>query len=103
MTWVRRLERISRPHRPRALVAGRVQNLFNNLAFILAALLLQAPLRFVPFSTPLPPLPLLFLAGGLIQRDRVAVLRGSLATVGTIIHFGILSGGGGVAARQLWP
>src|SRR3546814_1700622 len=56
MTWVRRLERISRPHRLRALVAGRVQNLFNNLAFILAALLLMAPFGFVPFSNTLPAL-----------------------------------------------
>src|SRR3546814_1773876 len=59
MTWVRRLERISRPHRLRALVAGRVQNLFNNLAFILAALLLMAPFGFVPFSNTLPALALL--------------------------------------------
>src|SRR3546814_1117757 len=79
MTWVRRLERISRPHRLRALVAGRVQNLFNNLAFILAALLLMAPFGFVPFSNTLPALALLFLAAGLIQRDGVAVLLGYLA------------------------
>src|SRR3546814_8228833 len=50
MVWVRRLERISRPHRLRALVNGRAQNLFNNLAFILAALLLMAPFGFVPLD-----------------------------------------------------
>ena len=102
MTWVRRLERISRPHRLRSLVVGRAQNLFNNLAFILAALLLMAPFDFVPFSNTLPALALLFLAAGLIQRDGVAVLLGYLANVGTIIYFGILIGGGGVAARELW-
>ena len=102
MTWVRRLERISRPHRLRSLVVGRAQNLFNNLAFILAALLLMAPFGFVPFSNTLPALALLFLAAGLIQRDGVAVLLGYLANVGTIIYFGILIGGGGVAARELW-
>src|SRR3546814_12221000 len=92
MVWVRRLERISRPHRLRALVNGRAQNLFNNLAFILAALLLMAPFGFVPFSNTLPALALLFLAAGLIQRDGVAVLLGYLANVGTIIYFGILFG-----------
>ena len=101
MVWVGRLERISRPHRLRALVNGRVQNLFNNLAFILAALLLMAPFGFVPFSNTLPALALLFLAAGLIQRDGVAVLLGYLANVGTIIYFGILIGGGGVAAHEL--
>lgn len=102
MTWVRRLERVSRPHRLRALVVGRAQDLFNNLAFILAALLLMAPFGFVPFSNTLPALALLFLAAGLIQRDGVAVLLGYLANVGTIIYFGILIGGGGMAAHELW-
>lgn len=101
LAWVRRLERISRPHRLRVLVNGRVQNLFNNLAFILAALLLMAPFGFVPFSNTLPALALLFLAAGMIQRDGVAVLLGYLASVGTIIYFGILIGGGGVAAHEL--
>src|SRR3546814_11271435 len=82
-------------------LAGRVQNLFNNLAFILAALLLMAPFRFVPFSNTLPALALLFLAAGLIQRDGVAVLLGYLANVCTIIYFGILIGAAGVAAREL--
>src|SRR3546814_14042087 len=59
MVWVRRLERLSRPHRLRALVNGRAQTLFNNLAFILAALLLMAPFGFVPFTNTLPPLALL--------------------------------------------
>jgi len=101
LAWVRRMERISRPHRLRVLVNGRVQNLFNNLAFILAALLLMAPFGFVPFSNTLPALALLFLAAGMIQRDGVAVLLGYLANVGTIIYFGILIGGGGVAAHEL--
>ena len=101
MVWVRRMARISRPHRLRALVNGRVPGLFNNLAFILAALLLMMPFGFVPFSNTLPALALLFFAAGLIQRDGVAVLIGHLANVGTIVYFGILIGGGGVAAHEL--
>ena len=102
MVWVQRLERISRPHRLRVFVEGRAQDLFNNLGFILAALLLMAPFGFVPFSNTLPALALLFYAVGLIQRDGGAILLGHLANVGTIVYFGMLIGGGGVAAHQLF-
>ncbi len=102
MTWVRRLEKISQPHRLRAFVDGRLQDLVNNLAFILAALLLMAPFGFIPFSNTLPGLALLFYAVGLIQRDGGAMLLGHLANIATIIYFGILIGGGGVAVRELF-
>ncbi|MGH8084631.1 MAG: exopolysaccharide biosynthesis protein [Lysobacter sp.] len=102
MVWVRRLETISRPYRLRMFVDGRAQNLVNNLAFILAALLLMAPFGFVPFSNTLPALALLFYAVGLIQRDGGAMLLGHLANIGTIIYFGVLIGGGGVAVRELF-
>lgn len=101
MSWVRRLERISRPHRMPGLVDGRVAHVFNNLAFILAALLLMAPFGFVPFSNTLPGIALLFYAIGLIQRDGVAVLLGHVANIATIIYFGILIAGGGLAVREL--
>lgn len=101
MTWVHRLERISRPHRLRVFVDGRMQDLTNNLAFILAALLLMAPFGFIPFSNTLPGLALLFYAVGLIQRDGGAMLLGHLANIATIIYFGILIGGGGVAVHEL--
>jgi len=99
--WVRRLERISRPYRLRGLVEGRAQDVFNNLAFILAALLLMAPFGFIPFSNTLPGLALLFYAIGMIQRDGTAILLGHLANIGTIVYFGILIGGGGMAAHGL--
>lgn len=101
MTWVRRLEKVSRPHRLRQLAEGRAQDLINNLAFILAALLLMAPFGFVPFSNTLPALALLFYGVGLIQRDGGAMLLGHLANIGTIIYFGILIGGGGVVLHEL--
>lgn len=100
--WVRRLERISRPHRLRVLVDGRAQDVFNNLAFILAALLLMAPFGFVPFSNTLPAIALLFYAVGMVQRDGVAMLLGHLSNIGTIIYFSVLIGGGGVALHGLW-
>ncbi|WP_337342958.1 MULTISPECIES: exopolysaccharide biosynthesis protein [unclassified Pseudoxanthomonas] len=101
MVWVRRMEKISRPHRLRGVVDGRVPDMLNNLAFILAALLLMAPFGFVPFSNTLPALALLLYAIGFMQRDGGAVLLGHLSNIGTIIYFGVLIGGGGVAAHGL--
>jgi hypothetical protein len=101
MVWVQRLEKISRPHRLRIFAEGPAQDLFNNLAFILAALLLMAPFGFIPFSNTLPALALLFYAVGLIQRDGGAMLLGYLANLMTIIYFGILIGGGGFAVHEM--
>jgi len=102
MKWVQRLEKISRPHRMRGFVDGHLQSLFNNLAFILAALLLMVPFSFIPFSNTLPALALLFYAVGLIQRDGGAMLLGHLANLSTLIYFGVLVGGGGVAIHELF-
>ena len=101
MVWVRRMERIIRPHRLRIVAEGRVQGWINNLAFIFAALLLMMPFGLVPFSNTLPALALLSYALGFIQRDGVAVLLGHLFNIGTVIYFGVLIGGGGVAIREL--
>lgn len=102
LKWVRRLEKISRPHRLPALADGRVAALTGNLAFILAALLLMAPFGFVPFSNTLPALALLFYAVGFLQRDGVAILLGHLMNLLTIVYFGILLTGGGLAIRELF-
>ncbi|HSM12229.1 MAG TPA: exopolysaccharide biosynthesis protein [Lysobacter sp.] len=102
MLWVRRMERISRPHRLPGFAEGRAQDVVNNLAFILAALLLMAPFGFVPFSNTLPALALLFYGVGLIQRDGGAMLLGHLANIGTMIYFGVLIGGGGAVAHELF-
>lgn len=101
LVWVRRLEKISRPHRLRMLADGALMRLLNDLAFILAAILLMAPFGFVPFSNTLPALALLLYAIGFIQRDGVAVLLGHLANIGTIVYFGVLISGGGLAVREL--
>ncbi|MBD9367464.1 exopolysaccharide biosynthesis protein [Xanthomonas sp. XNM01] len=101
MTWVRRLEKVARPYRLRVLVDGRLQDIINNLCFILAALLLMAPFGFIPFSNTIPGLALLLYAIGLIQRDGGAVLLGHLANIGTMVYFSILIGGGGVAVHGL--
>jgi hypothetical protein len=101
LTWVRRLERVSRPHRLTRLACGRGVDLFNNLAFIAAALLLMAPFGFVPFSNTLPAIALLLYAIGMIQRDGGSILLGHGALVATLIYFAVLIGGGGLALREL--
>ncbi len=102
LTWVQRMERISKPHRLPALVNGRGMQRLNNLAFILGALLLMAPFGFVPFSNTLPAVALLLFSVGFIQRDGVSILLAHLANLATIIYFAVLIGGGGAILHQLW-
>lgn len=102
LEWVRRLEKVSHPHRLSAFARGRGTELFNNLAFILAALLLMAPFGFIPFSNTIPGIALLFYAIGMIQRDGGAIMLGHLANIATIVYFSVLIGGGGVAVHQLF-
>ncbi|MBI4761532.1 MAG: exopolysaccharide biosynthesis protein [Chloroflexota bacterium] len=101
LTWIHRLERISRPHRLPRLTNGRVVNTFNNLAFILAALLLMAPFGFIPFSNTLPALALIFLAIGMMDRDGGSILLGHLSNLATVIYFGFLIAGGGFSLVEL--
>lgn len=107
MRWVRRLEKISKPHRLRGLVDGRLVEISNDLAFILGALLLMAPFGFIPLSNTLPGLALLCFAVGLMQRDGVGILLGHLANLVTVVYFSILIGGGGLVLKELlqryWP
>jgi len=102
LRWVHRLERLSRPHRLPAMVDGRGLEAVNNLAFILAALLLMLPFSFVPFSNTIPALALMAYSIGFIQRDGGAVLIGHLANIGTMVYFGALIGGGGLVAQELF-
>lgn len=99
MKWLRRLEKISRPHRlPGLAQAG----LLNKLAFILAALLLMMPFGFVPFSNTLPAIALIFFAIGAIQKDGLSILLGHLMNVATVIYFAALIAGGGWTILELF-
>jgi hypothetical protein len=100
LIWLRRLERISRPHRLPWLTVGGPVAVFNHLGLILGAVLLMAPFGLIPFSNTLPALAILLLAMGLLQRDGVCLLLGHLANVGTIIYFSFLILGGGVAVWE---
>jgi hypothetical protein len=101
LVWVGRLERISRPHRLRRMTEQRGWLIVGNLAFITAALLLMAPLSFLPFSNTLPGIALLLYSIGFIQRDGVAVLAGHLAQLASLVYFGGVLAGGGAAIGML--
>jgi len=102
LSWLRKLERISRPNRIQWLVAEGPVGFFNNAALILGAVLLMMPFGLIPFSNTFPAVAILFLAIGLLQRDGLCILLGHVSNVVTILYFGVLIGGGGLAARELF-
>lgn len=97
-----RLERVSRPNRIEWLVPGGPVRRMNDASLILGAVLLMMPFGLIPFSNTFPAVALLFLAIGLLQRDGVCVLLGYISNILTIVYFGVLIGGGGMAARELF-
>ena len=96
-----KLERVSRPNRIEWLVAGGPVQRMNDASLILGPVLLMMPFGLIPFSNTFPAVALLFLAIGLLQRDGVCVLLGYISNVLTIVYFGALIGGGGLAAREV--
>ncbi|HSL46067.1 MAG TPA: exopolysaccharide biosynthesis protein [Anaerolineales bacterium] len=100
LKWFQRLEKISRPHRLPGLTSDGPMALVNNLAFILAAILLMAPFGFIPFSNTLPALALIFLSVGLMQKDGGSILLGYLSNLATMIYFGFLIAGGGYSISE---
>lgn len=102
LPWLQKIERVSRPNRIEWLVAdGHVERM-NNVSLILGAMLLMMPFGLIPFSNTFPAVALLFLAIGLLQRDGVCVLLGYISNVATIVYFGVLIAGGGLAAREVF-
>jgi hypothetical protein len=101
LSWLGKIERVSKPNRIPWLVAGGSVQHLNNAALILGAVLLMMPFGLIPFSNTFPAVALLFLAIGLLQRDGVCVLLGHVSNVLTILYFGVLIAGGGLALREL--
>jgi hypothetical protein len=98
LVWLRRLEKISKPHRLPSIVKAAI---INKLGYILSALLLMVPFGFVPFSNTLPAIALIFFAIGVIQKDGLSTLFGHLMNVATIIYFAFLIAGGGWTILEL--
>jgi len=102
LSWLKKLERVSRPNRIQWLVAGGTIAVINNLALILGAVLLMMPFGLIPFSNTFPAVAILFLAIGLLQRDGLCILLGHVSNVVTILYFAVLIGGGGLAIREVF-
>jgi len=102
LSWLKKLERVSKPNRIQWLVAAGPVAFLNNAALILGAVLLMMPFGLIPFSNTFPAVAILFLAIGLLQRDGVCILLGHISNVVTIIYFGVLIGGGGLAMREVF-
>jgi hypothetical protein len=102
LSWLKKLERVSRPNRIQWLVAGGTVAVINNLALILGAVLLMMPFGLIPFSNTFPAVAILFLAIGLLQRDGLCILLGHVSNVVTILYFAVLIGGGGLAIREVF-
>lgn len=87
-----RLERVVRP-RWLQLTAGATVNVVHGSALVFAALVLMAPLPFIPLSNTLPGGAILLLALGLAERDGLLVLAGYLVLLfATVYVGGLLSG-----------
>jgi len=102
LSWLKKIETVSRPNRMGWLAADGAVGTLNSLALILGAVLLMMPFGLIPFSNTFPAVAILFLAIGLLQKDGVSVLLGHVSNVVTIIYFGVLIGGGGLAAREVF-
>lgn len=100
LPWLQKIERVSRPNRISWLVAKGPVERMNDASLILGAVLLMMPFGMIPFSNTIPAVAVLFLAIGLLQRDGVCVLLGYISNVATIVYFGVLITGGGLAARE---
>jgi len=90
LIWIHRLEKIS--HRRISIFCQRhLMSRVNGLAVVLSALLLMAPLAFLPFSNTLPALAILLLSIGILQHDGVFVLLGYLFLVLTVFYFALIA------------
>lgn len=101
LTWLRRLECISRSNRLECLTRGRWVSFANNSALVAAAVLLMAPFGFVPLSNTLPAVAILLFTIGSLQRDGLCMFFGHVVSVATVIYFGVLIGGGGVIFLEI--
>jgi hypothetical protein len=90
LIWVQRLEKISR-RRISVLCYGHLMSRVNGLVVVLSALLLMAPLAFIPFSNTFPALAILLLSIGILQQDGIFILLGYLFLIVTSFYFTIIA------------
>jgi hypothetical protein len=89
--WALRIEHLFRPRLP-GLSEGPAINVLNGGLLALAALLLMAPLPFVPFGNTLPGVAIILLCLGMAERDGVLILLGYGSTLLATAYIGALTG-----------
>ncbi len=87
--WAERVEHLIRP-RLLMLTGGAGVNALNGALLVLSALLLMAPLAFVPLANTLPGAAVLLLALGMAERDGIVICLGYLATLASALYIGAL-------------
>lgn len=97
-----KLERVVRP-RWLQLTAGATVNVVHGSALVFAALVLMAPLPFIPLSNTLPGGSILLLALGLAERDGLLVLGGYLLLLVATVYVSGLLWGAAWAALHFLP
>jgi hypothetical protein len=102
LKWFTRLEKVSKPHRLMILTEGKFAHSINGFAIIFAAILLMMPFGFIPFSNTIPAIALLFYAIGLLQKDGLSIIWGHIFSFLTLVYFGIILWGGGLAILEVW-
>jgi len=102
LPWLQKIEHVSRPNRIEWLITDGPMERMNDMALVLGAVLLMMPFGLIPFSNTFPAIALLLLTIGLLQRDGVCILLGHVANVVTVVYFGVLFAGGGMAVHQLF-
>jgi hypothetical protein len=98
-----RFEHLVKP-RLLTLTETPLVNSVNGAILVVAALLLMAPLPFVPFANTLPGVGIILLCLGMAERDGLVILLGhattllSAAFIGTLLWFAAKAGSDPVAA-----
>ena len=96
---IRILEKLLRP-RLAPLTGSTLLLQLHALVLLLAALTLLLPLP-IPFTNSFPAWAILLLAGGLLERDGVAILLGYLVFVAGVFYFIFLGGAAAQAVTAL--
>jgi hypothetical protein len=87
--FFKRFERLIKP-RLLALSHSETTNRINGLVLIVIALLLMAPLPFIPLTNTIPAIAIVCLCIGMAERDGVLILIGYVASVISTVYIGAI-------------
>jgi len=97
---IRILEAFLRPRIP-AITGSTLLLRLHAVLILLAAIELLLPLP-IPFTNTLPAWAIILMAGGLLERDGLAVLLSYVVFAGSVVYFFLLGDAATHAAQALW-